>query len=120
MISDTSTRRAYPAGHLDGPNIVASTQSWVGHVQHAETEGLRRAIFSQAVFMRGTGQEAASACSVAGPGSPNPELLRASARDWLQADDRDDFLGFRLVQDLSEEPFALPKRSLSRFFIGRA
>ncbi|HRC44526.1 MAG TPA: reverse transcriptase/maturase family protein [Nitrospira sp.] len=53
--------KAYRAGRLEWTNIVASTRSWIGHVTHADTEGLRRAIFSQAVFERGTGQETASA-----------------------------------------------------------
>ncbi len=52
---------AYQAGRLEWAKVVASTQSWIGHVQHADTEGLRRAIFSQAVFTRGAGQEMASA-----------------------------------------------------------
>jgi hypothetical protein len=52
---------AYRAGRLEWTTVVASLQSWIGHAQHADTEGLRRAIFSQAVFTRGTGQEAASA-----------------------------------------------------------
>jgi retron-type reverse transcriptase len=52
---------AYRAGRLEWATVVASVQSWIGHAQHADTEGLRRAIFSQAVFTRGTGQEAVSA-----------------------------------------------------------
>lgn len=52
---------AYQVGRLEWADVVASTQSWIGHAQHADTDGLRRAIFSQAVFTRGTGQEAASA-----------------------------------------------------------
>ncbi len=52
---------AYRAGRLEWTKVAASTQSWIGHAQHADTDGLRRAIFSQAVFTRGTGQEAASA-----------------------------------------------------------
>lgn len=52
---------AYRAGCLEWAMVVASTQSWIGHAQHADTESLRRAIFSQAVFTRGTGQETASA-----------------------------------------------------------
>lgn len=51
----------YRVGRLAWDAVVASTQSWIGHAQHADTEGLRRVIFSQAVFTRGTGQEAASA-----------------------------------------------------------
>ncbi len=52
--------RAFEAGHLDWAKVVASTQSWIGHARHADTEGLRRQIFSQAVFTRGVGQERAS------------------------------------------------------------
>ena len=53
--------RAFGVGHLEWAKVVASTQSWIGHAQHADTEGLRRVIFSQAVFNRGVGQETASA-----------------------------------------------------------
>ncbi|MEK6804215.1 MAG: reverse transcriptase/maturase family protein [Nitrospirota bacterium] len=53
--------KAYRAGRLDWADVAASIHSWVGHAKHADTEGLRRAIFSQAVFIRGTGQETASA-----------------------------------------------------------
>jgi retron-type reverse transcriptase len=52
---------AYRAGHLEWPTVAASVQSWIGHAQHADTEGLRRAIFSQAMFPMGMGQETASA-----------------------------------------------------------
>lgn len=52
---------AYRAGRLEWATVAASTQSWIGHAQHADTDGLRRAIFSQAVFSRGMGQETASA-----------------------------------------------------------
>jgi RNA-directed DNA polymerase len=48
--------KAYRVGRLEWAHVVASTQSWIGHVQHADTEGLRRAIFSQAVFSRGAGR----------------------------------------------------------------
>ena len=52
---------AYRTGRLEWPTVAASVQSWIGHAQHADTEGLRRAIFSQAGFTRGTGQETATA-----------------------------------------------------------
>ncbi|MDC8449327.1 MAG: reverse transcriptase/maturase family protein [Nitrospira sp.] len=48
--------KAYRTGRLEGSTVMASVQSWIGHAQHADTEGLRRAIFSQAVFTRGMGQ----------------------------------------------------------------
>lgn len=53
--------KAYRTGRLDWVTVVASTQSWIGHAKHADTEGLRRVIFSQAVFRRGMGHETASA-----------------------------------------------------------
>ena len=48
--------RAYGAGRLAWSKVLASTQSWIGHAKHADTDGLRRVLFSQAVFMRGAGQ----------------------------------------------------------------
>ena len=53
--------QAYCAGRLKWLNIRASTQSCIGHAKHADTDGLRRAVFSQAVFRRGTGHETANA-----------------------------------------------------------
>jgi hypothetical protein len=50
----------YQTGRLEWTKVVASIQSWIGHARHADTEGLRRAIFSQAMFTRGAGQETAS------------------------------------------------------------
>lgn len=52
--------RAYASGRADWLRINASVQSWIGHSRHADTDGLRRKIFSQAVFRRGTGQATAS------------------------------------------------------------
>ncbi len=53
--------RAYRVRRLEWDAVVASTQSWIGHAKHADTDGLRRTIFSQAVFQRGAGQAKASA-----------------------------------------------------------
>jgi hypothetical protein len=50
--------RAYGKGGKQWNEIRASVQSWIGHASHADTDGLRRAIFSQVVFCKGTGQEA--------------------------------------------------------------
>ena len=36
-----------------------SVQSWIGHVIHADTKGLRSTIFSSIVFQRGVCQDAA-------------------------------------------------------------
>jgi RNA-directed DNA polymerase len=52
--------RAYAGGRADWASVNASVQSWIGHANHADTGGLRRKIFSQAVFARGTGQATAS------------------------------------------------------------
>jgi retron-type reverse transcriptase len=53
--------QAYRTGRLEWTKVVASIQSWIGHAKHADTESLRRAIFSQAVFTKGAGQETGSA-----------------------------------------------------------
>ena len=53
--------QAYGAGRLAWSKVLASTQSWIGHAKHADTDGLRRVLFSQAVFMRGAGQRTVSA-----------------------------------------------------------
>lgn len=45
----------YANGSVDWDRVKASVQSWIGHAKHADTEGLRTKIFSQAVFTRGTG-----------------------------------------------------------------
>ncbi len=52
--------QGYAEGKVGWKTINASVQSWVGHSIHAETEGLRRAIFSQVVFRRGGSREAAN------------------------------------------------------------
>ena len=37
----------YQTDEMDRPALNASVQSWVGHARHAETEGLREAIFTR-------------------------------------------------------------------------
>lgn len=51
----------YRHGRLDWKDFNPSVQSWLGHARHADTLGLRRRIFSETVFVRGTGQGAATA-----------------------------------------------------------
>ena len=51
----------YQTGDMDWPTLNASVQSWIGHARHAETAGLREAIFSQVSFRRGAGRSEASA-----------------------------------------------------------
>jgi hypothetical protein len=50
----------YADDRLDWAAIDASVQSWIGHARHADTGGLRRAIFSRIIFRRGTDREATS------------------------------------------------------------
>ncbi len=45
--------RAYAAGRMRWPDFDPSVQSWIGHALHADTEGLRRRIFSATIFSRG-------------------------------------------------------------------
>ena len=42
----------YAAGDISQDAVKHSVQSWLGHVKHADTYGLRRAIFSQLSFRR--------------------------------------------------------------------
>jgi RNA-directed DNA polymerase len=51
---------AYANGYVQWPEIRSRVQSWIGHAMHADTDGLRREIFSQAVFRRGAGRATAS------------------------------------------------------------
>jgi retron-type reverse transcriptase len=53
--------RLFSQGKVVWKDINASIQSWIGHARHGETHGLRRAIFSEVLFTRGTGRDAASA-----------------------------------------------------------
>jgi len=46
----------YAAGRIDWAAIDASVQSWIGHASHADTLGLRRAIFRHSLFRRGAGR----------------------------------------------------------------
>ncbi|MBT7307329.1 MAG: RNA-dependent DNA polymerase [Gammaproteobacteria bacterium] len=48
--------RGYAARILDWGDFNPSVQSWIGHAQHADTKGLRRVIFSNTLFRRGSGQ----------------------------------------------------------------
>jgi len=59
------------AGHLAWDAAQASLHSWIGHAQHAETDGLRQTIFSQAGLTRGVGQGMDCVWSVVGPGTTN-------------------------------------------------
>ncbi|MDE0401531.1 MAG: RNA-directed DNA polymerase [Candidatus Poribacteria bacterium] len=45
-------REDYDNGKISWADVNHSVQSWLGHVKHANTYGLRQAIFSQTVFRR--------------------------------------------------------------------
>ena len=45
-------RKDYDIGKISWTDVNHSVQSWLGHVQHADTYGLRRALFSQTLFRR--------------------------------------------------------------------
>ena len=52
--------RAYAAGRLDWADFNPSVQAWLGHVSHADTWGLREALFNEISFHRGTDSKAPS------------------------------------------------------------
>ena len=45
-------RKDYESGNISWKDVNHSVQSWLGHVKHADTYGLRRTIFSETVFRR--------------------------------------------------------------------
>ena len=57
----THMGRLYQTGEMDWLALNASVQSWIGHARHAETAGLREAIFEKVSFNRGAGRDEASA-----------------------------------------------------------
>jgi hypothetical protein len=46
----------YRAGEITLPELRPGICAWLGHARHADTRGLRRAIFSGLCLQRGTGQ----------------------------------------------------------------
>ena len=48
--------KAYSEGSVDWKTLDSSVQSWIGHACHADTLGLRKTIFSDIVFRRGSDQ----------------------------------------------------------------
>ncbi|MGH8476156.1 MAG: reverse transcriptase domain-containing protein [Methylococcales bacterium] len=51
--------KAYSKGTLNWDDFNPAVQSWIGHASHADTLGLREAIFSRIIFTRGAGHSAA-------------------------------------------------------------
>lgn len=48
-------RRGYRTGNIPREKINAAVQAWLGHAQHGDTWGLRRALFRQYTFRRAAG-----------------------------------------------------------------
>lgn len=46
-------QRMYSAGHIGLADVSASVQSWIGHIKHADTWGLRENLFGSITFRRG-------------------------------------------------------------------
>lgn len=61
----------YAEGRLAWADFDPAVQSWIGHARHADTAGLRHAIFSEIVFIRGAGRDVPGACSAGVPGTTN-------------------------------------------------
>jgi hypothetical protein len=91
---------AYRVGRLEWAKVVASTQSWIGHAQHADTAGLRRAIFLPGCVHKGNGPRDDQRVIRGGSWNNKPENLRVSNRNRNRnnADKRNNNIGFRLVQ----------------------
>lgn len=49
----------YQEGNMTWPELDAGVQSWLGHARHAESHGLRRALFCEIVIDRGASDHAA-------------------------------------------------------------
>jgi hypothetical protein len=72
--------QAYAEGKVTFADFDPAVQSWIGHAIHADTLGLRRAIFSRIVFRRGTGREAAGAWCAGGERRPLVQWTNAAER----------------------------------------
>jgi hypothetical protein len=54
--------RAYSCGELELADVRASVAAWIGHVRHADSEGLRRSILGVISFSRGAAPTRGLAC----------------------------------------------------------
>ncbi len=68
-------RRDYACGLLNIQDVRASLRAWIGHAQHAETMGLRRRLFREAVFARGCLPKRSGACAARRGLEQQPEEL---------------------------------------------
>jgi len=89
--------RAYARGDLDWPAIDASVAAWIGHVRHAESRGLRRAVLRSVVFRREADGRAPGESATMGPGQP---VGRCPARGSRR----------RLEQQTEEAPVGQPQQ----------
>lgn len=58
--------RDYARGRLDLGEVQPSVAAWIGHVSHADSEGLRRAVLGGVSFQRATDRALCSACGSRG------------------------------------------------------
>ncbi|MDZ7621123.1 MAG: hypothetical protein U5O69_01295 [Candidatus Competibacteraceae bacterium] len=70
----------YALGNLELAEVRASVQAWIGHVRHADSEGLRRAVLGSVCFTRATDRALRPA---RGPGRrlEQPENVRSANRN---------------------------------------
>jgi RNA-directed DNA polymerase len=55
--------RAYGECRVDWRHLDASVRAWIGHAGHADTLGLRRSLFAEVSFVRGSGPEVRPCCA---------------------------------------------------------
>jgi RNA-directed DNA polymerase len=76
--------RGYARGDLDWPVIEASVAAWIGHVCHAESRGLRRAVLGSVVFRRGADGRAEGESATMGTGQPVGQCPARGSRRRLE------------------------------------
>jgi hypothetical protein len=89
--------RGYARGDLDWPAIDASVAAWIGHVRHAQSRGLRRAVLGSVVFRRAADGRGPGASATMVSGRP---VGRCPARGSRR----------RLEQQAEEAPVGQPQQ----------
>ena len=71
---------------------------WIGHACHADTQGLRAALFGRTLFYQGNGPKSCQRVIRGGSWNNTPHTMRASNRDRNRPDNCNNNQEFRLVQ----------------------